>query len=125
MKKKKLISLLLAATCIGSMALTGCGEKEKGGGKEADNELPTVTFTHGYYQDETEWAPAAEVESPEGKHLVQACQTLQNADVQVLGWGNTFGDMEGEIQNKYAGLKDGSKTAEDVAAELDQVLAAE
>ena len=32
MKKKKLISLLLAATCIGSMALTGCGEKEKGGG---------------------------------------------------------------------------------------------
>ena len=33
--------------------------------------------------------------------------------------------MEGEIQNKYAGLKDGSKTAEDVAAELDQVLAAE
>lgn len=68
---------------------------------------------------------AAEVESPEGKLLVQACQTLQNADVQVLGWGNTFGDMEGEIQNKYAGLKDGSKTAEDVAAELDQVLAAE
>lgn len=61
MKKKKLISLLLAATCIGSMALTGCGEKEKGGGKEADNELPTVTFTHGYYQDETEWAPAAEM----------------------------------------------------------------
>ena len=68
---------------------------------------------------------AAEVESPEGKLLVQACQTLQSADIQVLGWGNTFGDMEGEIQNKYAGLKDGSKTPEDVANELDQVLAAE
>ena len=40
MKKKKLISLLLAATCIGSMALTGWGEKEKGGGKAADTELP-------------------------------------------------------------------------------------
>ena len=60
-----------------------------------------------------------------GKLLVQACQTLQGADIQVLGWGNTFGDMEGEIQNKYAGLKDGSKTPEDVANELDQVLAAE
>ena len=29
MKKKKLISLLLAATCIGSMALTGCEKKKK------------------------------------------------------------------------------------------------
>lgn len=70
-------------------------------------------------------AAASEVESAAGKLLVQACQELQKVDVQVLGWGNTFGDMEGEIQNKYAGLKDGSKTPEDVAAELDQVLAAE
>ena len=67
----------------------------------------------------------SEVESPEGKLLVQACNLLQGTDIQVLGWGNTFGDMEGEIQNKYAGLKDGSKTPEDVANELDQVLAAE
>lgn len=68
---------------------------------------------------------ASQVESPEGKLLVEACQTLQSADIQVLGWGNTFGDMESEIQNKYAGLKDGSKTPKQVAEELDQILAAE
>ena len=62
MKKKKLISLLLAASLIGSMALTGCGGGgEDDGGDTADNGLPTVTFTHGYYQDESEWAPAAEM----------------------------------------------------------------
>ena len=62
MKKKKLISLLLAASLIGSMALTGCGGGgEDDGGDAADNGLPTVTFTHGYYQDESEWAPAAEM----------------------------------------------------------------
>ena len=68
---------------------------------------------------------ASQVESAEGKLLVEACKTLQSADIQVLGWGNTFGDMEGEIQNKYAGLKDGSKTPEQVAEELDQILAAQ
>lgn len=68
---------------------------------------------------------ASQVESPAGKLLVEACQKLQKADIQVLGWGNTFGDMEGEIQNKYAGLKDGSKTPEQVAKELDQILAAQ
>ena len=61
MKKKKLISLLLAVSLVGSMALTGCGSKKDDGGDTADNDLPTVTFTHGYYQDESEWAPAAEM----------------------------------------------------------------
>ena len=64
MKKKKLISLLLATSLIGTMALTGCsggGGREDDGGDTADNGLPTVTFTHGYYQDESEWAPAAEM----------------------------------------------------------------
>lgn len=68
---------------------------------------------------------ADEVTSPEGKLLVEACKTLQGADIQVLGWGNTFGDMEGEIQNKYAGLKDGTKTPDQVAEELDGIKAAE
>lgn len=71
-------------------------------------------------------AAASSIESPEGKLLVEACQLLQSADFQVLGWGNTFGDMEGEIQNKYAGLKDGSKTPDTVVKELDAAkLAAE
>ncbi|MGN0365916.1 MAG: ABC transporter substrate-binding protein [Suilimivivens sp.] len=68
---------------------------------------------------------ANSVETIEGKLLVEACKLLQGVDIQVLGWGNTFGDMEGEIQNKYAGLKDGSKTVEDVIQELNQAKAAE
>lgn len=66
----------------------------------------------------------SEVESPEGKLLVEACQLAQKAEYPVLGLGNTFGDAEGEIAGKYAGLKDGSKTPDDVAAELDAFLAA-
>lgn len=65
------------------------------------------------------------IEKPEGKLLVEACQLLQSTDIQALGWGNTFGDMESEIQNKYAGLKDGSKTVDQVVKELDQAKAAE
>lgn len=68
---------------------------------------------------------AENVQSTEGKLLVEACRTLQSADIQVLGWGNTFGDMEGEIQNKYAGLKEGSKTPAQLVEELDQIKAAE
>lgn len=64
------------------------------------------------------------VSTPEGKLLVEACQKLQSADFQVLGWGNTFGDMESEIQSKYAGLKDGSKTVDSVVKELDAAAAA-
>lgn len=67
---------------------------------------------------------AETVSTPEGKLLVEACQKLQAADFQVLGWGNTFGDMESEIQNKYAGLKGGSKTVDDVVKELNQAAAA-
>jgi hypothetical protein len=57
-------------------------------------------------------ALADSVEAPEAKLLVEACRLCQNADYQALGLGNNFGDAEGEIQAKYAGLKDGSKTVE-------------
>lgn len=68
---------------------------------------------------------ADSVEEEEGKLLVKACQTLNTADFKVLGWGNTFGgEIEGEFQNKYAGLKDGSKTVDDVVKELDQANSA-
>ena len=53
-----------------------------------------------------------------------ACQLCMAADYQALGLGNEFGDFEGEIQAKYAGLKDGSKTVDDVVSELDAVIAA-
>ncbi len=50
-------------------------------------------------------ALADSVEAPEAKLLVEACRLCQNADYQALGLGNNFGDAEGEIQAKYAGLR--------------------
>lgn len=64
------------------------------------------------------------VETDDAKLLVEACQLCQGADYQALGLGNTFGDAEGEIQGKYAGLMDGTKTPEDVVKELNDFLAA-
>lgn len=69
-------------------------------------------------------ALAETVTTDDAKLLVEACRLCQSADYQALGLGNTFGDAEGEIQAKYAGLKDGSKTVEDVVAELNDFLAA-
>ena len=69
-------------------------------------------------------ALADSVDTADAKLLVEACGLCQNADYQALGWGNTFGDAEGEIQAKYAGLKDGSKTVDGVVKELDQFLEA-
>lgn len=69
-------------------------------------------------------ALAKTVTTDDAKLLVEACRLCQNADYQVLGLGNTFGDAEGEIQAKYAGLKDGSKTVDDVIMELNDFLAA-
>ncbi len=66
----------------------------------------------------------SKVETDDAKLLVEACQMCQKADVKALGLGNTFGDAEGEIQGKYAGLMDGSKTPEDVVKELNDFLAA-
>lgn len=64
------------------------------------------------------------VDAPEAKLLVSACQLCMSADNQALGLGNQFGDYEGEIQAKYAGLKSGSKTVNDVIKELDAVIKA-
>lgn len=65
-----------------------------------------------------------EVKTDDAKLLVQACQLCQKADYQALGLGNTFGDVEGELQGKYAGLMDGSKTPADVIKELNDFMAA-
>lgn len=64
------------------------------------------------------------VTTDDAKLLVSACQLCQSADYQALGFGNTFGDAEGELSGKYAGLMDGSKTPEDVVEELNNFLKA-
>ena len=71
--KKKLISLLLCSAMVASMMI-GCGSKEEPAAEvpaateeeaeapaEEAGELPTITFTHGYYHDESEWPAAAEM----------------------------------------------------------------
>ncbi len=70
-------------------------------------------------------ALAATVDAPEAKLLIEACGLCMEADYQALGLGNQLGDFEGEIQSKYAGLKDGSKTVADVIAELNDYIAAQ
>lgn len=71
-------------------------------------------------------AIASQVDTADAKLLIEACKLCQGADYQALGLGNNFGDLEGEIQSKYAALKDGSTTPEDVITELDEfILAAE
>lgn len=65
-----------------------------------------------------------EVKTDDAKLLVEACKLCQQADYQALGLGNTFGDVEGELQGKYAGLMDGSKTPADVVKELNAFIAA-
>lgn len=69
-------------------------------------------------------AIAGQVETADAKLLIEACKVAQNADYKALGLGNNFGDLEGEIQSKYAGLKDDSKTVDDVVAEIDKFILA-
>lgn len=89
MKRKSLTWLL--CTAMTALLLAGCGnsaetmdsgqtaqesktaEENKGEDSKqaepaadanaADGELPTITFVHGYYHDESEWAAAAEMRS--------------------------------------------------------------
>lgn len=86
MKFRKVLSITLAAAMTAALVLAGCGSKPAE--ETADNQasagedkrqntdaesadqseqgdknggLPTVTFTHGYYHDESEWAAAGEM----------------------------------------------------------------
>ena len=62
MRRRRLLALSVTACMAASMALAGCG-KSGGESKEegANPDLPTITFTHGYYHDESEWPAAAEM----------------------------------------------------------------
>ncbi len=67
--KKKIISLLIG-TALAASVIIGCGgQSQETGGESAakeepqtiESEIPTITFTHGYYHDEAEWPAAAEM----------------------------------------------------------------
>lgn len=57
------------------------------------------------------------------KALAEACKAANAADYQAPTAGAVWGqDISGAISGKYAALKDGSKTADDVVKELDSML---
>ncbi|WMJ22736.1 extracellular solute-binding protein [Paludicola sp. MB14-C6] len=58
------------------------------------------------------------------KNLAAACQLVQSADYKVKAIGATWGgDVEAAITGKYAQLKDGSKTTDQVINELKSIVA--
>ena len=128
MKTKKWMAAGLSAVLAVSM-FSGCGNSsEVDVGTMTSEEIANKIISYGIGM-----APNTKVnymslidkvDAPEAKLLVSACQLCMEADYQALGLGNQFGDFEGEIQAKYAGLKDGSKTVDNVVSELDAVIAA-
>ena len=63
--KRKVLSILLC-TAMSAALFTGCGKGDSSSDSAKDSadkgsELPTITFTHGYYHDESEWAAAGEM----------------------------------------------------------------
>ena len=64
MKKKRIISLILATTMAATVVVSGCGksgdsEKTDDGKKKTEaSDDKVLEFYHGYYQDASEWAPA-------------------------------------------------------------------
>ena len=64
MKKKRIISLILATTMAVTVVVSGCGksgdsEKTDDGKKKTEaSDDKVLEFYHGYYQDASEWAPA-------------------------------------------------------------------
>lgn len=56
-------------------------------------------------------------------NLVTACKFAGGSDYQIAALGVNWGqDISDAIDGKYAGLKDGTKTVEDVVSELNQLL---
>ena len=97
MKKKKIISLILATAMVSSMALAGCGkseDKKDEGKKSSDNVLE---FYHGYYQDESEWAPAQVMREIYDEFA------KEHADGDVEFKPIPTEDIDSVVENKVAG----------------------
>lgn len=57
------------------------------------------------------------------KALAEACKAAGTADYQAPTAGAVWGeDISGAIEGKYAGIKDGSKTTDQIVEELDRIL---
>jgi len=57
------------------------------------------------------------------KSLAEACQVASAADYQSPTASSVWGaDISGAIEGKYAGMKDGSKSADQIVEELDSIL---
>lgn len=110
--KRKAVSLMLAMV-LTVAAVTGCGntdgnksadsstntEKDKGKDKEASGGKEVLEFYHGYYHDESEWAPAQAMRDIYDEFA------KQHADGPVEFKAIPTEDVQGTVDNNVAGGK--------------------
>lgn len=112
--KKKIISLILATTLVGA-SMTGCassgtktGDSESSSEKVADNTNKEATkeasgkkevleFYHGYFHDESEWAPAKAMRDIYDEFA------KQHAEGSVEFKAIPTQDVKGTVENSVAG----------------------
>ena len=102
MKKKRIISLILAATMVATVAVSGCGksegEKTDGGSKKTEaSDDKVLEFYHGYYQDASEWAPAQVMRDIYDEFA------KEHADGEVEFKAIPTEDIDSVVENKVAG----------------------
>ncbi len=106
MKFKKISCVLLAAALAGSTILTGCGATSStqstgstpsGDSTGTSGEKEVLEFYHGYFHDESEWAPAKAMRDIYDEFA------KQHADGPVEFKAIPTEDIDGIIENKVAG----------------------
>ena len=103
MKKKRIISLILATTMAATVVVSGCGksgdsEKTDDGKKKTEaSDDKVLEFYHGYYQDASEWAPAQVMRDIYDEFA------KEHADGEVEFKAIPTEDIDSVVENKVAG----------------------
>lgn len=103
MKKKRIISLILATTMAATVVVSGCGksgdsEKTNDGKKKTEaSDDKVLEFYHGYYQDASEWAPAQVMRDIYDEFA------KEHADGEVEFKAIPTEDIDSVVENKVAG----------------------
>ena len=103
MKKKRIISLILATTMAATVVVSGCGksgdsEKTDDGKKKTEaSDDKVLEFYHGYYQDASEWAPAQVMRDIYDEFA------KEHADGEVEFRAIPTEDIDSVVENKVAG----------------------
>ena len=103
MKKKRIISLILATTMAATVVVSGCGksgdsEKTDDGKKKTEaSDDKVLESYHGYYQDASEWAPAQVMRDIYDEFA------KEHADGEVEFKAIPTEDIDSVVENKVAG----------------------